>query len=238
MAVCIYGLTQTKKIFTGLSNTECSFLKFFDEILFGEEKEARPKWVGIEGVSNILNNLHDQITDMKDAHLEDELDINMDEIDVEKNSFMHSLKTAHLDFYKDIAPTTPKDGYCKEYQSTDSKYVKHEGNLVNLQGKYCIDLLALYGKYDDTKEEEEKFTGFNRVWYEEISITERETTSSLETARDSFSEILGEKLTEIESGINSGIDKLEKLRKPFNSVYNEISDSIYDISEMAYYKEN
>ena len=236
VAVCIYGLTQTKKIFTGLSNTECSFLKFFDEILFGEEKEARPKWVGIEGVSNILNNLHDQITDMKDAHLEDELDINMDEIDVEKNSFMHSLKTAHLDFYKDNDPTTPKDGYCKEYQSTDSKYVKHEGNMVNLQGKYCIDLLALYGKYDDTKEEEEKFTGFNRVWYEEISITERETTSSLETARDSFSEILGEKLNEIESGINSGIDKLEKLRKPFNSVYNEISDSIYDISEMAYYK--
>ena len=28
VAVCIYGLTQTNKIFTGLSNTECSFLKF------------------------------------------------------------------------------------------------------------------------------------------------------------------------------------------------------------------
>ena len=233
VAVCIYGLTQTNKIFTGLSNTECSFLKFFDEILFGEEKEERPKWVGIEGVINILNNLHDEIIQMRDDHLENELNSNLDNIDYERDSFMGSLKNSHLNFYQTNGET-PKNGYCIEYNSADNKHIEHEGRTVNLEGKYCIDLLTIYGKYDSSKEEEkDKYTGANRIWYEEISIIDRETTSSLETARDSFSDILGDKLTDIESGINNGIDKLDKLKNPFDNVYNEISDSIYDISEMT-----
>ena len=31
VAICIYGLTQSNKIFVGLSDTECSILKFFDQ---------------------------------------------------------------------------------------------------------------------------------------------------------------------------------------------------------------
>ena len=39
VVVCFYGLSQTKNIFTGLANTECSFLQFFDQVLKGEHKE-------------------------------------------------------------------------------------------------------------------------------------------------------------------------------------------------------
>ena len=39
VAVCLYGLTQSNKIFTGLANTECSLLQFFYQILYGEERE-------------------------------------------------------------------------------------------------------------------------------------------------------------------------------------------------------
>ena len=234
VAVCIYGLTQTNKIFTGLSNTECSFLKFFDEIIYGEEKEERPKWVGIEGVSHILDNLHNEITDMKDSDLEGELNSNMNEIDLEKNNFLQSLKTAHLDFYQDTNANTPKDGYCIEYASTDGRKVKIEGTDKDLIGRYCIDVIDLFGKYDESKStEEEKFTGVNRAWYTEISGVESETAESLNDVRESFHQILVEKLEDIEGGVNQGIDKLEKLRKPFDNVYNEISDAIYDFSEIA-----
>ena len=234
VVVCIYGLTQTNKIFTGLSNTECSFLKFFDEIIYGEEKEERPKWVGIEGVSHILDNLHNEITDMKDSDLEGELNSNMNEIGLEKNNFLQSLKTAHLDFYKDTNANTPKDGYCIEYTSTDGRKVKIEGTDKDLIGRYCIDVIDLFGKYDESKStEEEKFTGVNRAWYTEISGVESETAQSLNDVRESFHQILVEKLEDIKGGVNQGIDKLEKLRKPFDNVYNEISDAIYDFSEIA-----
>ena len=101
-------------------------------------------------------------------------------------------------------------------------------------GRYCIDVIDLFGKYDESKStEEEKFTGVNRAWYTEISGVESETAQSLNDVRESFHQILVEKLEDIEGGVNQGIDKLEKLRKPFDNVYNEISDAIYDFSEIA-----
>ena len=80
ISISIYGLTQTKKIFTGLSNTECSFIRFFETILFGETRDENnndPKWIGIEGVTNILNNLNTEITEMDDSNLEEELELNV-----------------------------------------------------------------------------------------------------------------------------------------------------------------
>ena len=233
VAVCIYGLTQTNKIFTGLSNTECSFLKFFDEILFGEEKEERPKWVGIEGVSNILNNLHDEIIEMSNHDLAGELNDRLDEIGSERSNFLNSLKTSHLYFYQDNPPTTPINGYCVDYTGT-SKHIEIEGSNVDLNGKYCLDLISIYGTYDQTKpKEEDKYTGANKGWYMEMSGIDSAATRSLERAQNSFSQILGSKLNDIEQGINKGIDNLDKLKKPLDNVYNEISDSIYDISEIA-----
>ena len=227
VAVCIYGLTQTNKIFTGLSNTECSFLKFFDEILFGEEKEERPKWVGINGVSDILTNLRDEIDEMSSSDLEEELDDNLDEIDRERDSFLDSLKTSHLKFYQSDG-ATPKDEFCLDY--TAGRTIDGE----TLSGKYCLDLISYYGTYDGTKENEvDKYTGYNKRWYLEMSGVDSSATSSLERAKESFRNILVVKLHDIKSGIDKGIDKLDKLRKPFDNVYNEISDSIYDFSDLA-----
>jgi hypothetical protein len=66
-----------------------------------------------------------------------------------------------------------------------------------------------------------------------MSGVDSSATSSLERAKESFREILGSKLQDIRDGVDNGIDKLDKLRKPFDNVYNEISDSIYDFSDLA-----
>ena len=49
VAVCIYGLSQTNKIFVFLSNTECSFMRFFDEMLYGERSKQLRDGLELKG---------------------------------------------------------------------------------------------------------------------------------------------------------------------------------------------
>ena len=86
VAVCIYGLTQTKKIFVGLSNTECSILRFFDELLFGEMKQTLPRWAGIEGINTILQDLSGVISSMGPSTYQ-ALENGLDEIEEEQETF-------------------------------------------------------------------------------------------------------------------------------------------------------
>ena len=231
IAVCVYGLTQTNKIFTGLSNTECSLMQFFDQILFGEEKDTRPKWIGIENVRNILTNLNDQVSEMSQGHLDEELDIYMENIDEQRENFLPKLKDVHKKFYE-ADEKTPKQGYYIEYKNSDNRYIEIEGVQLKLEGKYVLDLIPAFGKYDDTKEnEDDKYTGLNSIWNLEISEIDRLAGDALKEAQKSFKSMLTDNLEKIEDGLNSGTDKLDKLRKPFNNVYNKISGALYDTSE-------
>ena len=232
LVVCIYGYTQTNKVFTGLSNTECSLMQFFDQILFGEEKDTRPKWIGIENVRNILINLHDQVTEMSQGHLDEELDIYMENIDEQRENFLPKLKDVHKKFYESDEKT-PKKGYYIEYKGSDNKYIEKDEVEVKLEGKYVLDLIPAFGKYDETKEDEDdKYTGLNSIWNIEISQIDRLAGDALREAQNSFKSILTENLDKIEDGLDSGTDKLDKLRKPLNNVYNKISGALYDTSEL------
>ena len=66
IAISIYGLSQSNIIFVGLSDTECSVLKFFNETLKGESKSELPKWAGIDGIKQLLTNIQTKIGEMKD----------------------------------------------------------------------------------------------------------------------------------------------------------------------------
>ena len=52
IGVSIYGLAQSNSVFVGLADTECSLLRFIDEVLEGEKKEGTPKWGGIDNIQN------------------------------------------------------------------------------------------------------------------------------------------------------------------------------------------
>ena len=65
-AICIYGLSQSNSIFVGLADTECSFLRFTGEVLDGETKETKPKWIGIGGIQNLFENTRDEIGNLDD----------------------------------------------------------------------------------------------------------------------------------------------------------------------------
>ena len=44
ISICIYGFTQLNKIFKGFADVKCSYLSFFETVLYGEKKEAKQKW--------------------------------------------------------------------------------------------------------------------------------------------------------------------------------------------------
>ena len=48
VSICVYGLTQANKIFVGLADTECSLLKFFEQVIYGETKQSLPRWAGMK----------------------------------------------------------------------------------------------------------------------------------------------------------------------------------------------
>ena len=48
IVICLYGITQANKIFVGLADTECSMLRFFEQVLEGETKQTIPRWPGLE----------------------------------------------------------------------------------------------------------------------------------------------------------------------------------------------
>ena len=230
IVVCIYGLTQTNKIFTGIANTECSFMKFFDDILDGEEKEETPKWIGINGVSNMLNSLYDTIEDMENSDLNANLESKIRDIDEERSNFMPELKSTYKNYYTDrndgIDGVDPNVGYYVEYNN-DAYIKESDSTTINYNGKYMLDIFNLLGRYDNDKQ---NYTGYLYLWDREISEIDNQASGTLNSAAGSFRNMLNENIGEIKRGLHSGITSLEELRKPFDDVYDVIADAIYDSS--------
>ena len=230
IVVCIYGLTQTNKIFTGIANTECSFMKFFDDILDGEEKEETPKWIGINGVSNMLNSLYDTVEDMENSDLNANLESKIRDIDEERSNFMPELKSTYKNYYTDrndgIDGVDPNVGYYVEYNN-DAYIKESDSTTINYNGKYMLDIFNLLGRYDNDKQ---NYTGYLYLWDREISEIDNQASGTLNSAAGSFRNMLNENIGEIKRGLHSGITSLEELRKPFDDVYDVIADAIYDSS--------
>ena len=229
VAVCIYGLTQTSKIFTGIADTECSLLQFFDVILFGEKKQTTPKWIGVENVNILLNRMHTQLDNMANADLLGNLDLLMEEIDFQKGLFKSELESSYQKFYDPDSPTTYLSQYTQDY-SLNQYYIGESSDKKFLNGKYVLDIIKKFGKYDSTSKTFEENT-FLSFWNTEFSGIGEQAGTTLTQARNNFNEILTEKLGDIRDALEKGQDELSKLRDPFNDVYNDISEYLYDASD-------
>ena len=98
VAICIYGLTQTNKIFVGIADTECSILKFFDQVLEGETKNSTPRWPGIEGIDDIISDINGEIDKLKTGTLEDlRNEINL--IEGNKTNFQEKMRDSGNIFF-------------------------------------------------------------------------------------------------------------------------------------------
>ena len=231
VAVCIYGLTQTNKIFTGIADTECSLLQFFDVILFGEKKQSTPKWIGVENVNILLNNMHRQLNDMANDNLLENLDLLMEEIDWQKGLFKSELESSYQKFYDtSLSPPAYLSQYTQEY-SSNQYYIEESSVKKYLDGKYVLDIIKKFGTYDSTTKTFEANTVLSS-WNTEFSEIDNRAGSTLTEARNNFNGILTNNLDEIIKALEKGQEELSKLRDPFNDVYDDISEFLYDASDI------
>ena len=222
VGISLYGLIQSNKIFVSLSDTECSILKFFEQVLNGEIKQSLPRWAGIHDIQGLLTSIETTVRDMGSEVLS-QLNTKMGTLESDRSTFDGTMKKAGEGlFYDDTSPYAIKSNY-KESFSEDDPY---------LDGNYVYDVVYNFGRYS---EEEGKFIprhSYLEAWYQEFSIVDGEAYRHLQTAESGFTDILGnDGLRRVESSLRDGREKLDELTGPFSDANDEIGKIFSNVSE-------
>ena len=221
VGVCVYGLTQSNKIFVGLANTECSLLKFFDQVLYGETKQELPRWAGIRSINDLLSDLNGTINTLSTESYQ-QLNSSVDDITNLKENFVQLMHSAGDEFY-DAANSKYKYPYVKNSVSGTSDYL--------VSGDYVYDTVYMFGRYDAAHDEYTE-NSFLYYWDMEYSLISDNAFEYLGIARDSFTDILSDNLGEVQGALGDGVDALDEIMEPFTDVNDEIGEILSDYSEM------
>ena len=139
------------------------FFMHWYQIIYGENKDDNsPKWIGIEEVSQLLDDLEFKINDMNNFDMLGQLNYLKDEVDTERDNFKSLLNDVYKKFYKDGSPLIPIDKYCVEYNGQEISITQGNSQVnKKLVGKYVLDLIPMIKKLDGTD-------GLISIWKEEI----------------------------------------------------------------------
>ena len=181
IGICIYGLAEANKIFEGLANTECSALKFFDQVLYGETKQTLPRWAGINNINQILYDLNTTLNTLqRDSY--NGLYNSLGDITDAQNDFVTAMYETSEKFYN--------------YQGTPPQYINtsyimsgYSGTTsYPLSGDYLYDTVYNLGLYDSGTGK--YTTGSYFYWWDiEYSSIADNGFDYLTTARNSFIDI-------------------------------------------------
>ena len=94
LIACIYGLAQSNNVFVGFSNTECTFMKFIEEIEIGENKNITDTWKGFDGISDQFEETKKKVNEMKLEETPTNLGNEQDQELTAKNSFIDKINDA------------------------------------------------------------------------------------------------------------------------------------------------
>ena len=219
VAISIFGLSQANKIFVGLADTECSLLKFFEQVLHGEVKPTLPRWAGIEGIQGMLTDINTTVTDLSVSSLGTLNNYMSTTLPDSRNTFNTTMQTIGNRFFDSTGYLSP---YIQTFTGTSE---------LNLIGDYIYDVVFKFGKYNA---DENKYTpgSFLDIWYREFSTVDEEAYGYLLRAHGGFSDILGDDgLNRVRNALGEGRDKLDELTGPFTDANDEIGKIFSDISE-------
>ena len=233
LCLCIYGLVLTNEISNNLSNTQCSFLKFFEITLYGEEKKQSQTWLGIKGTCNMLKNIDEQIDKLKYANIDSKFDDFKEKVEIKSNKFFFELKNVHKKLYKEDE-ITPLEGYSIDYSNSTYFTENIQKDITTksyLNGKYVLDIVPLFGKYNV---ENNTFNGLISLWNEEIYEIDEKVKNILNNVQISFQNILINNLAQIKKELEIGQNKLKDLILPFKEIYKNQSKRLYEFSKKIY----
>ena len=142
--ICILGLIKTDAIFTGLTNTECSILRFISEMLDGETKNTLPKWGGVASILSMFNNTVYKIEEMAKDSTINQIEHKKNDYKAAKDLFITDLKTA-----------------CNAINS-ETTYFYSSNNFI-------LDIAKKFGKYENNKFIEETYAD---KWIKEADFSD------------------------------------------------------------------
>ena len=216
VAVCIYGLSQANKIFVGLADSECSALKFFDQVLNGETKQTLPRWAGIRSINQILIDLNTTLNSLT-GDTYDQLGTHYTTIGNKRSSFNNKMQTTGDEFWDGTNYKTP---YVKTYTGGTTDYPR--------SGNYIYDTVKMFGRWDGTQYTEDSFLD---MWNREYSRVSQDAYDNLGRARDSFTDLLDENIGPIQDSLTDGVSSLDELTEPFQNAKEQIADMLAGTSE-------
>ena len=222
VGISLYGLIQSNKIFVGLADTECSILKFFEQVLHGEIKQTKPYWAGIERIKELLGSLKTTINEMK-GNAEVQLNDMMDSgNDPDKAPGLEQIRTDFLGSIKEAG----NKFFIENTEDYKAPYVFPDPNS---DPKYIYDMVYSFGRYEEG-------TGYTNpsylyAWDQEFSIIDGEAYGYLTDVQGDFNDILDDNIIEVNKGLQSGIDNLDDLTSPFTDANDEIGKILSNYSE-------
>ena len=234
ISICIYGLAKSKTIFTGVADAHCSFLKLFNNIINGEAKETKPKWIGTEKIINNLLDLKNNFENEKIYKHLDSFDSYFDAIEKAKYSFNSKLKDSCKKFYKEDGINL-LEGYFIEYPNYNYYFIEkiNEGEIFEstfyLKNKYVLDFIYNFGKYHS---ENESFSGLISLWDEEISQINKEVTKAMVEIIQNFIIIKGFNYYNIIYQLNEANNELNDLFEPLNLIFKNKSKTLNKFSKI------
>ena len=223
VVICFYGIFQSNHIFIGIADTECSILRFFDEILEGEIKTETPRWAGFVGINKILGELSNEINNMGTT-TKGELDQEMDTIKIKKNTFLEFIQKIWERFLYDVEQAPPHNYYNPLY----SNYYNNLGE--GKEGEYVLDLIKMFGYYDSAQKKFLPEGSTLDLWEREYKVVSENADSNMEQAHSGFTELLDGNVDDITKSLDDSKDMVNDFKGNFNDLKGSLADTIVDNS--------
>ena len=224
VSVCIYGLSKSNHIFVGLADTECSLLKFVDEILEGESKEELPKWAGVNGIKGILTILQGKMDTMNQETVHNDFENQDKIINGDGTPENKGKKKEFLEKLSDLGTTLYNNGnykYLLNYNSGGNSFAN---------GNYVLDMIKNFGTYDSTNVKGLPENSLTDLWITEFKEVDSQASSEMQNTESGFDGVLGNS-DNIRSSLGEGLTAIEDIDGIFADIKSQIFDLISDNSE-------
>jgi len=221
VGISLYGLIQSNKIFVSLSDTECSILKFFEQVLNGEIKQSLPRWAGIERIKDILNGVKGSIENLSGESISN-LNKKMDTISSNPDEAgLIPTRKAFLEHMEKVGE--------KFYDNTNHKYLSP---YAYPSTDYIYDMVYQFG-YKDSQGY--KKPSYLYSWNQEFYAIDDAAFGYLTNARSDFNNIFGSDgngdISQITKSLDDGIKNIGDLTSPFTDANDEIGKIFSNFSE-------
>ena len=182
-------------------------LRFTGEVLDGETKETKPKWIGIGGIEKLFEDTKTQIGNL-DEGVKNNLSGTKDAVSDAKDSFETEMETRSNNIYEN-----------PHYKNT----------LTN--GDYYLDLVDKFGKFTKSTRVAEPSYSLMSQWLYEYDQTSNTIEQTLDNIYSSYESLFTDK-SSVTSSLNAGINSIKDIRTSFDGIKDQISGIILEYSDM------